>query len=225
MSKVSPKRSIRYLFGAGALFILAYGTLQPATGMAQPADGSRVIQSAWNKLCFNAPYAQSDAETGLSKQSETIEIVRACFTYTVESDEPTAIHPGIIGVLQASALDRIVLVVFLGSSEVFPRTDAGYLHFPDGAPINLLTLGPYACDASGCYARAELSSNLLEQIKAAKALTFEEHTILGGAVPYPLACCGFAEAFAGQSVHPSAYDEMRRRIIGVLVTRFHDFMQ
>jgi invasion protein IalB len=173
MSRVSQTgvfaRSTRLLLAAGAVFVLAFGTLPPVTGNAQSVDGTYRTQSVWVKLCFDAPYARSNAESGSSKSPAQSETAKACFTYMEERDEPTGMVADVIGVLNAEALHRTILVAFLrGDVALSPER---YLAFP-GTHIKLSYLHyPETCDASGCYARAELSQTQLEQMKTAKAMT------------------------------------------------------
>jgi invasion protein IalB len=204
-------RSIRLQFATGALFILTSGTLQPVTGIAQPADGGLTIWNTWNKVCFDAPYTQPIAGSGSPKLPAASQTVEACYTYAVIRERHYLDLVYIIGMLHVPALNKSILVDIsrrpLGS-------EPGYLLFRDGSRIKLSNLEHDTCDHSWCYARAEVSDDLLERIKAAAALSFG-----------PLPCCGFAEAFAGQPVHPSVHDEMQRKIIEFLVRRFHDFIQ
>jgi invasion protein IalB len=227
MSRVAPKsvfaRSIGLLFAAAALFILTCGTLHPVTGIAQTVDGSRKAQSAWIKLCFDVPYAQFNAESGLSKPPAVGENVKACFTCMEERVEPSGISLGIIGVLHAEALHRTILVEVLPHDALEP----GKLFFPNAEPIKLSYVhSREACDAGGCYARAELSQSQLEEIKAAKVVTLSfGYDLRGGSISTPLVCCSFAEAFAGPPVSASAHDEKQRMVIEVLVRKFHDLVQ
>jgi hypothetical protein len=228
MSRVAPKRvfacSIRLLFAAGALFMVAYGTLQPVRGTTQSVFGSQKVQSTWIKLCFDAAYGQSSAGSGSAKPPAASEIVEACFTYMEERDEPTGMVADVIGVLNAEVLHRTVLVAFLRGDEAL--SPERYLAFP-GTHIKLSYLQyPETCDASGCYARAELSQNQLQQMKTAKAMTMSfGNGLHGGSIITPRACCRFAEAFAGAPVPDGAHDHAQREIVEVLVHKFHDFIQ
>jgi invasion protein IalB len=226
MSRVLPKaaRSIRLLFAAGALLILASGA--PIAGKAQAVEGNRGAQNVWSKLCFDAPIGQSNTGSASPAAPAASQTVEACYTYVYMyiRDQPTDIPIGIIGVLHAPALDRILLVALLPLDYLLP-SEPGYLVFQDGSRIKLSYLGRDACDHSGCYAKAELSESLLEHIKTAKALSFGNEYVTGRSLSVALACCGFAEAFAGAPVPACAHDEMQRGIVEVLVRRFHEFIQ
>jgi invasion protein IalB len=77
---------------------------------------------------------------------------------------------GVICVLQAPALDRTVLVALLPPHKTIAPKPS-YLLFQDDTPIKLTFLPDGTCQASGCYARAELVRDLLERIKAADAVS------------------------------------------------------
>jgi hypothetical protein len=215
LSRVPPKcaftRSTRLLSAAGALFLLAYGT-----------DASRATQS-WRQFCFADVYVHvSELEkTGLSSLSIAVippearllgETVEACYT-----------HPlGIIGVLQAPALDRTVLVALLPLHTTIEPND---LLFQDATGIKLTFLPDGTCRASGCYARAELSESLLERIEAADAVSFGiEIPVMGRMISTPLAWRGFPEEFTGAPA-ASAQDERQRWIRTYLPPALSDFLQ
>jgi invasion protein IalB len=205
------------------LFILAYATLYPATGIAPPVESSQGTLNAWSKLCFDAPTAQSGAASGSPKAPAAGETVEVCYTYVAMRNQPTGILVGIIGVLHAPALKKTVLIALLPLFMAMP-SEPGYLLFEDGSRIKL-SYPPAACDQPGCFGTAELSQDLLERIEAAKALAFGNEVCCTYSYSVPLQCCGFTEAFGGTPVDSNAQDEMQRRVIDVLVRKFHDFIQ
>jgi invasion protein IalB len=151
--------------------------------------------------------------------------VEACYTYAAIRDQPTGILMGIIGVLQAPALDRTLLIALLPLPEGLPP-EPGYILFQDGSRIKLSYLRPgNTCDASGCYARAELSASPVDRISTAEALSFGNEDVTGRSLSVALACCGFAKAFAGTPVHANAYDKTQRGIVKTLLRKFLDFIQ
>src|SRR5262249_12437756 len=95
----------------------------------------------------------------------------------------------------------------------------------EGVRIKLSLLPHDTCDVSGCYARAELPESLLERIRTATALSYGGDDVTGRSLYVPLACCRFAEAFAGEPVSASSHDETQRRVVEVLVRKFHEFIQ
>jgi invasion protein IalB len=132
--------------------------------------------------------------------------MEVCYTYVDIRDPPTGIRIGSIGVLQAEALKRTVLIgLFPLHATAMP--EPGYLLLQDGTRIKFTSLPGSPCGALGCFARADLSESLLSRIKAAQTLSFGiEDVISGRPVSTPLACCGFAEAVAGAPVDANAYD-------------------
>jgi hypothetical protein len=67
MSRVSSNKvfaqSRCMLFVAGAMVLLATGTLRPIVVRAQPVNSGRGAKSAWTKLCFDALITQSNIKT------------------------------------------------------------------------------------------------------------------------------------------------------------------
>jgi hypothetical protein len=214
MSRVALKRvfarSSRPLLAAGALFLLAYGT-----------DGGRATQS-WRQFCFADVYVHvSEMEkTGLSSLSIAVippearllgETVEACYARPL----------GIIGVLQAPALDRTVLLALLPlHTTMMPEPR---MHEPTRIKLTFLPDG--TCRASGCYARAELSESLVARIKAADALSFgTEIPVMVRTISTPLAWRGFPEEFTGAQA-TSAQDERQRWIRTYLPPALSDYLQ
>src|SRR5262249_44214423 len=124
MSRASPKavfaRSTRLLSAAAALFLLASGTPWALAGHAQPVEGNQSTQNAWCKLCFDATNAQSSVGSRSPKEPVASQAAEVCYTYVEIRDQQYGVSLGIIGVLQAPALDRTLLIALLPICQILP---------------------------------------------------------------------------------------------------------
>jgi invasion protein IalB len=230
MSRVRPKtvfeRSQRIVLAAGAVFLLTFGILPLSeAGGPQPPRGSWETSIAWSKLCFDAPYVRQIMEGGLSESLAAAQTVEACYTYVSMPAEPAGSMIAALGVLQAQALNRTLLIAVFPLQAVM-NTDPGYLLFQDGTRIKLAYLSRNACDKTGCYARAELSEDLLERIKVAKALSFGTEDVRGHLHSIPLDWYGFTEVFrAAPAINDSHIVDRRLTAKVALRRKFLDFIQ
>ncbi len=221
------------LFRGILLALLAMFTAD-AAGLANEPKGDAKISSPaqtgevkqqdaekWIKLCFSVKSPDGAAQlTQLATAA-----IEACYTYVSIRDQPTNITIGYIGVLQIQALDRNLLVALLPLGSAMPP-EPGFIRLDGNTRIKLAYLIPDTCDQAGCHARAELTEDLIDKMKAAKEISFGNLDIFSGReLTIPLSCCSFAQAFDGAPLPIEAKNETQRRMQEALQRRFMDFIR
>ena len=174
----------------------------------------------WIKLCFDVPNAGTEDKGGPAQKVTGKERAEACYTYSTISDYPETPPASLLGILQTKAPSRNFLIILLPVVPVLPD-DLGYLQLDGSERIKVEHLAGGTCDRSGCYLRAEMTQELLDRMKTAKAISLRapDSTVS----PAPLPCCGFGAVLDGAPVPAEAQDETQRKIQEVIRRRFADF--
>jgi invasion protein IalB len=177
----------------------------------------------WEKLCFDISRRDgNEPSLGASagKRGE------ACYTYTEVRDWKSDLALAYIGVLETKEPGRRVVASLFPHFGITPR-DPGLIElswgwFLNHREIKLAYLPPQACDP-GCYARADISEQLLDRLMSATYMSFRvpegmerQHFL----VP----CCGFGGALNGPPMAPADQDEKQRKIQESLRRHFAGFM-
>jgi invasion protein IalB len=181
----------------------------------------------WEKLCFDVSPGRGkrdgnepSQETTAGKRSE------ACYTYTEVRDWKSDATLAYIGVLETKEPGRRVVASLFPNFSITPR-DPGLIQLDWGWFLNhweikLAYLAPQACDV-GCYARADMSEQLLDRLVSATHISFRRSEGMEKQ-HFLVPCCGFGGALNGAPVAPADQDEKQRKIQESLRQHFADFM-
>lgn len=212
--------------GANAAGLSVHVGAPPANRLfVQTAETARPNAKGWSKLCFDVSSGRVEQKVISSTQTTEKQALQACYTYTVYRDPQLDILMYVFGVLETKEPHRSVFAGMLPIVEG-PYPEAGFIRLDGNAEIKLSYLTPQGCDQSGCYSRGDMPEPLLEQLKAAKTISFSGPSDLGAKeLGATLPCCGFSGALEGASVRPEAQDDTQRKIQEILRRNFADFMQ
>jgi invasion protein IalB len=174
----------------------------PASSQAFANMGKNpVINTGWYKLC-------QDVKTLDSK------VVAVCLTQVDIRVEDSMVLAGKIAArkIAGQASWQMLVMLPLGTS----LSEGATVTIDQGEPIKLTFT---TCDASQCYAHADISNAILDRLKSGHEVSYTGTDESGDTLQVPVSLSGFKEALDGPAMPVDAYNAEMKKIAETILIR------
>ncbi len=202
----------------------------PAAKGAAPAaaapGATAAPQSAWVKLCEQAPFAGKDKDGKDVKMEKSI-----CLTHheRIDGNSGMVLVSAAIRQIEGEAKSHLMVMVPLGmalapglqigvyNKELWDKVQKG--EKVDDSKLKPIKL-PYAlCHAAGCTAELETTPEMLGEIKGGSGMIVYALNGNGAPVAFPVPLSGFDVALNGKPVDNKTYTEARQQLMQQIAQR------
>jgi invasion protein IalB len=185
----------------------------PAASQAFTNMGKNpVVNTGWYKLCTEVAVPQQQNKTGAADAQD--KKTGVCLTQTDIRDEDSMVLAGKIAArkVDGRASWEMIVMLPLGTS------------LPEGATVSIDKAEPIklvftTCDTIACYAQANISTGILDQLKSGQEVSYTGTDESGDTLLVPVSLSGFKEAFDGASMPMEVYNAEMRRIAETILVR------
>ncbi len=190
----------------GIILILSLNTNSYGQSRQKP-------KSSWVKICdYNVTKMLDWASVGLSKQ--TIKSKNICLTHHERLDGNSGLVLVAVAIRKTPGIEkeRLMFVVPLGMA------------LPLGIQIKIDNNTPHKlpfsiCLPEGCVAEMDLTSDLLNELKAGNRMIVAVINRLGKPIGFPVPLNGISSAYAGRSINPTVYFNARAALLKQLIKK------
>lgn len=183
------------------MFALALGAgfaISPAAAQDKKAEAEKGEQSAWVKLCEEAPNVV-DPDKGK---------LNICLTHHERLDGNSGRVLVSAAIRQVEGQDKQALMVMVPLGMALPP--GIQVKVDENEPVKL----QYSlCHAAGCTAEAEATPAIIDQMKKGKQVVVAAINLAGKAIGFPVPLTGFNQALTGKPVDNEKYKEARKRLM------------
>ena len=199
-------------------------TAAPAAKGTVPAVAAP--QSAWVKLCEQAPFAGKDKDGKDVRTEKSI-----CLTHheRIDGNSGMVLVSAAIRQIEGEPKNHLMVMVPLGmalapglqigvyNKDLWDKVQKG--EKVDDSKLNPIKL-PYAlCHAAGCTAEAETTPEILTEIKGGAGMIVYALNGNGAPVAFPVPLTGFDVALNGKPVDNTEYTKARQQLMAQIATR------
>ena len=216
---------------AGAAGLVAVLALGSSSAMAQkkkaePAQAASAPQSAWVKLCENAPVLVKGKD-GKQERAEK----KICLTHHERLDGNTGmvLVSAAIRDVEGQAKKHMMVMVPLGMAiqpglraKVYDAAMWGKAQKNekvDDSKIPAEKLNFSLCHPAGCTAEIEMTDDLLGKLKGGAGLMVFSINANGQVIAFPVPLTGFSAALTGAPIDNAKYSEARKSLMKQIAMR------
>lgn len=181
-------------FGLALCASIAVG---PAVAQDKKAAAKQSDQSAWVKLCEQAP--------NLAEPEKKLNV---CLTHHERLDGNSGRVLVSAAIRDVEGQDRKALMVMVPLGMALPP--GVQVKVDENEPVKLqYTL----CHAAGCTAEAEASTAIVDQMRKGKQVVVAAINLGGKAIGFPVPLTGFDKALSGKPVDNEKYKQARTQLM------------
>jgi invasion protein IalB len=185
---------------------------QPSSQAFAAVGKNPVVNSGWYKLCVDAPLPQQQNKTGaVNSQGRKAHV---CLTQADIRDEATMLLAGKIAARKIEGNPSWQALVMLPLGILL--AEGASLTIDKAEPVKLTFR---TCDASGCFAEANIPGGTLDQLKSGHEVSYTGTNESGDTLVVPVSLSGFKEAVDGAAMPVEIYNAEMRRIAETIQIR------
>ncbi len=212
--------------GLAAALALGSGAAMAQKKKAEPAKAASAPQSAWVKLCENAP-VMAKGKDGKQERAEK----KICLTHHERLDGNTGMVLVSAAIRDVEDQDKkhMMVMVPLGMAiqpglraKVYDAAmwaKAQKNEKVDDSQIPAEKLNFSLCHPAGCTAEIELSDALLGKLKGGAGLMVFSINANGQVIAFPVPLTGFSAALSGAPIDNVKYSEARKSLMKQIALR------
>jgi len=183
-------------------------------------------QTAWVKLCENAPLVKKDKDGKEVKEEKNI-----CLTHheRLDGNSGMVLVSAAIRQVEGNEHDHMMIMVPLGmaippgiKAAVYTKEQwekAAKSEKIDDKDLKPLDLKFSLCHPSGCTAETEATKELIESMKTGGGIMVLAMNAQAQPIGFPVPLDGFADAFAGKPVDNAEYKKARGQLMAQIRQR------